>query len=96
MIDFVSVLCTAAVSVIILSYFALMFLVWRRFIQFQRVRHMDMEICYTCCDSPANVAFVPCGHGGLCHACAGRILGSSRRCPLCRGEIKGVLFVSPA
>ena len=40
--------------------------------------------CAVCFDAPRDAAFVPCGHAALCFACATRVMGASRRCPICR------------
>jgi hypothetical protein len=42
------------------------------------------KLCVICFDREKNTAFIPCGHFGLCDACA---LGL-RRCPVCRTKGK--------
>ena len=34
-----------------------------------------------------GMAFVPCGHACCCKGCGEKIMASSRRCPMCNGEI---------
>ena len=47
------------------------------------------ELCYTCLDNAADAMLLDCGHKGICLICAMRI---ERRCPLCRGIVRGVVL----
>ena len=40
--------------------------------------------CVICMDKGHEVVFVPCGHYCLCENCANQILGTTKKCPLCR------------
>mmetsp|Transcript_19177 Transcript_19177/g.41774 ORF Transcript_19177/g.41774 Transcript_19177/m.41774 type:complete len:188 (+) Transcript_19177:71-634(+) len=46
--------------------------------------------CAVCLDALSDVILVPCLHGGLCSACASRILAGevSARCPQCRTTVE--------
>mgnify|MGYP001993505195 CR=1 FL=1 len=48
--------------------------------------------CSICCTRPRNTVMVPCGHGGVCDACATRCERRGR-CPTCRGPVEGTLRV---
>jgi len=91
MADLTDMFCVLALSVIGVSYALIMFLIWRKYTHFYRVR-MDTELCYTCCENMATIVLLHCGHGGLCHACVKHVLNTNRRCPLCRSEINGMVF----
>ena len=49
--------------------------------------------CAVCRDAAANTACVPCGHQALCLTCAGLVLATDGRCPLCRAEINNTLRI---
>merc|ERR1712129_160406 len=52
------------------------------------------EACDICCEAPAEIVFLPCGHGGLCLGCAVAILTrSGHHCSNCRGPVKWVLRI---
>lgn len=52
-------------------------------------------VCSVCLDAPGEAVLSPCLHGGLCEACATRILElgatGGKRCPHCRTDIDAVL-----
>ena len=48
--------------------------------------------CSICCTRPRNTVILPCGHGGLCDACATRCERRGR-CPSCRGPVESTLRV---
>ena len=53
----------------------------------QRVEDGEEEDgdCQICMSNAADAVLLECGHGGLCYACAVRLLkGTTRACPLCR------------
>ncbi|XP_077295172.1 putative inhibitor of apoptosis [Arctopsyche grandis] len=47
----------------------------------------DARTCKICLDSEVSVVFLPCGHLVSCIACATGLL----QCPICRGNIKGIV-----
>jgi len=49
--------------------------------------------CYTCFDTASDTVLTPCGHRGLCSACAARLWSVDRRCPLCRRVVGGVVLI---
>jgi len=50
--------------------------------------------CEICMAAPRESAFVPCGHGHFCDACASRIAGQQGAiCPICRTQITDILRV---
>lgn len=51
--------------------------------------------CVICCDARREVALIPCGHRSMCNACADQFFKAQaqRRCPVCRGKVKGSLRV---
>jgi len=44
--------------------------------------------CVICFDSQPDAAYLPCGHGGACYACAKEILKTKGECHLCRCQIR--------
>ena len=91
----IDVMCAVLIAIIVVSYLLIVWCVWRRCVQhFNRVEDPELGCqCFICCNHPPDVLLVTCGHGGLCHLCAQRLLGMDRRCPLCRRSVNGVLFV---
>jgi hypothetical protein len=53
----------------------------------------DDELCYACFESRPNTMLLGCGHHGLCTACVKKLWDVDKRCPLCRAELKGVVFL---
>jgi hypothetical protein len=53
----------------------------------------EEHTCFICYENKADIAMVPCGHGGQCHTCARRLLNMDRRCPMCRATVMGVVFL---
>lgn len=55
--------------------------------------------CLICCSCSADAVLLECGHGGVCFACARRILAlvdaSRRSCPLCRLRVTYAAQVRP-
>jgi hypothetical protein len=51
----------------------------------------EKSTCVVCWDEENDVVVVPCGHFCLCQKCAGVLQNSTRKCPLCRGEISMVV-----
>ena len=49
--------------------------------------------CIVCMERPPNTILLECGHSGVCEACATRLWGSGRRCPLCRELFAAVMRV---
>ncbi|OQV14459.1 hypothetical protein BV898_11301 [Hypsibius exemplaris] len=50
-----------------------------------------MAECIICVDTPANTAFIPCGHKTFCEPCAQQLLQGKGEFPTCRGPITAVL-----
>jgi hypothetical protein len=51
---------------------------------------MAVANCSVCLDATADSVMIPCGHGGLCNACAIKMWERSKICYLCRVEIEVV------
>ena len=47
--------------------------------------------CVICLDQTKTHAIIPCGHHCVCQACATALAGGI--CPICRGEVKGVMQI---
>ena len=47
--------------------------------------------CVVCLDKDHEVVIVPCGHYCLCGKCAKIIEKTSKKCPMCRGDIQLVV-----
>ena len=44
--------------------------------------------CITCCEQPADVVMMPCGHAGLCRDC---VAAADFVCPVCRSQVTHTL-----
>ncbi|NWV00014.1 BIR protein, partial [Upupa epops] len=54
----------------------------------EQLRRLQEErTCKVCMDREVSIVFIPCGHLVVCKECA----PSLRRCPICRGTIKGTV-----
>ncbi|XP_045153669.1 baculoviral IAP repeat-containing protein 3 [Echinops telfairi] len=54
----------------------------------EQLRRLQEErTCKVCMDKEVSVVFIPCGHLVVCKECA----PSLRKCPICRGTIKGTV-----
>lgn len=53
----------------------------------------DIKLCLVCMRKAANGVIMNCGHGGVCHTCALKILKETGICHLCRENITQVLKV---
>ena len=51
--------------------------------------------CTICSENECNGVFMGCGHGGLCYACAEKIMDSKGTCHICRGQITCSLKIVP-
>ena len=47
--------------------------------------------CSVCCGNSSNAIFMECGHAGLCFECACEIWKKTRKCMICRSEIRKLL-----
>ncbi|KAK3090855.1 hypothetical protein FSP39_015260 [Pinctada imbricata] len=47
----------------------------------------DLTMCKICMENDINIVFLPCGHLASCSECA----PAMRRCPVCRGHVKGTV-----
>ncbi|XP_007520788.1 baculoviral IAP repeat-containing protein 2 [Erinaceus europaeus] len=56
-------------------------------LQEQLRRLQEERTCKVCMDKEVSVVFIPCGHLVVCQECA----PSLRKCPICRGIIKGTV-----
>uniref|UniRef100_A0A8C8TV27 RING-type E3 ubiquitin transferase n=1 Tax=Peromyscus maniculatus bairdii TaxID=230844 RepID=A0A8C8TV27_PERMB len=54
-------------------------------IQLRRLQ--EERTCKVCMDREVSIVFIPCGHLVVCQECA----PSLRKCPICRGTIKGTV-----
>jgi hypothetical protein len=45
------------------------------------------DACFICLQNFPDASFLPCGNGGICCACAYRIVQTTKSCPLCRGDV---------
>nr|XP_023996050.1 LOW QUALITY PROTEIN: baculoviral IAP repeat-containing protein 3-like [Salvelinus alpinus] len=54
----------------------------------EQLRRLQEErTCKVCMDKEVNMVFIPCGHLVVCKECA----PSLRKCPICRGLVKGTV-----
>ncbi|XP_063122133.1 baculoviral IAP repeat-containing protein 2 isoform X3 [Rattus norvegicus] len=54
----------------------------------EQLRRLQEErTCKVCMDREVSIVFIPCGHLVVCRECA----PSLRKCPICRGTIKGTV-----
>ncbi|XP_061608230.1 baculoviral IAP repeat-containing protein 2 isoform X1 [Phyllopteryx taeniolatus] len=54
----------------------------------EQLRRLQEErTCKVCMDKEVNIVFIPCGHLVVCKECA----PSLRKCPICRGLVKGTV-----
>nr|KAF6436991.1 baculoviral IAP repeat containing 2 [Molossus molossus] len=54
----------------------------------EQLRRLQEErTCKVCMDKEVSIVFIPCGHLVVCQECA----PSLRKCPICRGIIKGTV-----
>ncbi|XP_062949997.1 baculoviral IAP repeat-containing protein 3 [Cynocephalus volans] len=54
----------------------------------EQLRRLQEErTCKVCMDKEVSIVFIPCGHLVVCRDCA----PSLRKCPICRGTIKGTV-----
>lgn len=54
----------------------------------EQLRRLQEErTCKVCMDKEVSIVFIPCGHLVVCKDCA----PSLRKCPICRGTIKGTV-----
>ncbi|XP_038178519.1 baculoviral IAP repeat-containing protein 2 isoform X1 [Arvicola amphibius] len=54
----------------------------------EQLRRLQEErTCKVCMDREVSIVFIPCGHLVVCQECA----PSLRKCPICRGTIKGTV-----
>uniref|UniRef100_A0A8C5W648 Baculoviral IAP repeat containing 2 n=1 Tax=Microcebus murinus TaxID=30608 RepID=A0A8C5W648_MICMU len=51
------------------------------------LRLQEERTCKVCMDKEVSIVFIPCGHLVVCQECA----PSLRKCPICRGIIKGTV-----
>jgi hypothetical protein len=92
----VNLVCIVTVAILSFAYGFIVFHIWRRFIQRVPVRDVEegaAELCYMCCERNADIILLACGHRGQCHLCTRRLLGTDRRCPMCRAPVIGVIFL---
>ena len=52
---------------------------------------VDDVDCIICMEKEYDVVMVPCGHYCMCHDCANKILGSTKKCPICRQQVNMVV-----
>jgi len=57
----------------------------------RREAQPESNDCVICCDETSTHAMVPCGHHCVCQACATGFAGGI--CPICRGEVQGVIHI---
>lgn len=48
----------------------------------------DASSCAICLCAPRDSVLLPCGHAALCMQCAGDVMRTAKRCPLCRGAVE--------
>ncbi|CAJ1417445.1 unnamed protein product [Effrenium voratum] len=51
------------------------------------------DLCCVCMDKRKDTVITPCGHRAVCFTCAGELKARSRKCPVCRSAIGGVVRV---
>ena len=59
----------------------------------QQQRNID---CTVCAEKPRDATFTPCGHFATCFSCAFDIFAGTRKCPICREQLDGIVrtFIS--
>ena len=58
----------------------------------QETSNVTVE-CAVCFNSPPNVVFMPCGHGGACQDCSFRMCEKELVCFICKEPIEAALLV---
>jgi hypothetical protein len=57
----------------------------------------DADMCYICTERKASTILLNCRHQGVCLDCTKTLLRSQQPCPLCRGELVGLIhLLAPA
>lgn len=76
-----------AISCWILKFLNCLFLSADLPMEEQLRRLQEERTCKVCMDKEVNIVFIPCGHLVVCKECA----PSLRKCPICRGLVKGTV-----
>lgn len=62
-----------------------------------RTREQRLPACQICMDAPGDAVLMPCAHGGICKACATKIVQNDSTggsvCPHCRSDITMVVKI---
>jgi hypothetical protein len=97
MVDPTATLYVTGAAVVSLSYALLLIVVIRKILIMTRTHNVvhPSDQCYICYDNTPTTTLLHCGHGGLCHTCAMRVITTDRRCPLCRRPTRGILIFNP-
>ena len=51
------------------------------------VQDNEQDKCFICFSNVVDAKFAPCGHSGVCGACAFKLIQTTKTCPLCRERI---------
>jgi hypothetical protein len=54
---------------------------------------LEVARCRVCLEGVQGVVFVPCGHVCACRECAGVVMSSDRKCPVCRAKARSTMNV---
>ena len=87
-------ICAVFAVIIAVSYALIVCRIWRLFGSTppRTIQPTPDPLCLICYDNVANAIFASCGHGGVCHICAGRIMTMDNRCPFCRCVVRSVVL----
>ena len=53
----------------------------------------SVKECVICCENECDSVFMPCGHAGVCNACALKLLETTKLCHICRNPLEKVLKI---
>ena len=53
----------------------------------------EMDMCYICTERRASTILLNCRHQGVCLDCTKTLLRSKQSCPLCRGDLVGMIHL---
>ncbi|CAE8680853.1 unnamed protein product, partial [Polarella glacialis] len=62
-------------------------------IEMQADRLNGQDTCCVCMDKRKDSVLTPCGHRAVCSECGETLKARSRKCPVCRQTITGVVRV---
>ena len=55
----------------------------------------DANSCQICCDNPANLVMIPCGHTFFCSDCQNKCEATrGKKCPVCQNTYDSVIEIA--